>query len=489
MTDKTYITDLGIAVAGSVDSGKSTFVGVLTSGKLDDGDGSARIGVAKHPHEVQAKKTSDISTKAVITKNNKAITLFDLCGHDKYFKTTAYGISGHYPDYGFVIIGANKGILPMTKQHVTTLLSMNIPIIFIVTRYDITPQNIYAETIKMINTYCKNIVKLPAEFINSPYNQLHNEQSYKEDKIKYINNVCFFENNRQIAVPIITVSNKNGYYIDFINDVLSILKPRDPWKNFDDDTTKQIEERCTNRVIKKFLTNMDKNIFANSSNNTDHVFFVDTIYNPIGIGLVITGINRGGIVNVGDTFYLGPFGKEFKEIRIKSMNNYVKQKIFTADSHHRITIAVGTTDKDVNKHTVRKGMVMLKSKELIKKYLTFNFNAVITLFSHSATLKNGYTPSLQIGNVRQSARMILNKDLNSDKDHVKLKEFAIVSFKLKQRPEYIEPYQTFIFRSGCVHGVGVVTSVLPLAMDPDAKPDPVKKSKKSIKSTKPMKSA
>jgi GTPase len=126
-------------------------------------------------------------------------------------------------------------------------------------------------------------------------------------------------------------------------------------------------------------------------------------------------------------------------------------------------------------------MVMLKSKELIKKYLTFTFNAVITLFSHSATLKNGYTPSLQIGNVRQSARMILHKDLNSDKDHVKIKEFAVVSFKFKQRPEYIEPNQTFIFRSGCVHGVGVITNVIPIAMDPDAKPDPIKKSKKSIR--------
>ena len=77
--------------------------------------------------------------------------------------------------------------------------------------------------------------------------------------------------------------------------------------------------------------------------------------------------------------------------------------------------------------------------------------------------------------------MILNKDLNCDKDHVKLKEFAVVSFKFKQRPEYIEPFQTFIFRSGCVHGVGVITSVIPLAMDPDAKPDPVKKSKKTIR--------
>ena len=58
-----YITDIGITIAGSVDSGKSTFVGVLTSNKLDNGNGLARIGVAKHPHEIQSGKTSSISSK------------------------------------------------------------------------------------------------------------------------------------------------------------------------------------------------------------------------------------------------------------------------------------------------------------------------------------------------------------------------------------------------------------------------------------------
>ena len=474
MTDiKPYITDIGIAVAGSVDSGKSTFVGVLTTGKLDDGDGSARLSVAKHPHEVESKKTSDITTKSLITKNNSAVTLFDLCGHEKYFKSTAYGISGYFPDYSFLIVGANKGILPMTKQHITLLLSMNIPIIIIVTRYDITPQHIYQETIKMVQNYCRNIIKIPAEIINSPYIDSNNIESFKQEKIKYFNSNYFCEQNRQISVPVITVSNKTGYYIDYINDILSVLKPRNIWKNFDDDSTKQIEDRCVNRIIKKFI-NVDKSQFLNPSNNSEHVFFIDMVYNPIGIGIVVSGINRGGTINVGDTLLMGPFGKDFKEIRIKSMNNYVKQKIMSAGDHQRITIAIGTNDKDITKQSIRRGMILIKSKDLIKKYLTWRFDAVITLFSHSATLKTGYAPSLQIGHVRQSGRMVLNKDLNDDKDHIKIKEFANITFKFKQRPEYIEPFQTFIFRSGCVHGVGVITNVIPLINDVDGKPDPLK---------------
>lgn len=468
MTDIIYNTEIGIAVAGSVDSGKSTFVGVLTSGKLDNGDGSARIEVAKHPHEKSSKKTSDISTKTVLTKNNNGITLFDLCGHEKYFKTTTYGISGHFPDYSFLIVGANRGILPMTKQHCTLLMSLNIPIIIIVTRYDITPENTYNETIKHISNYCKNIIKIPAEIINNPFSD-----QKESSAINVIENML--KSNRQLYIPVITVSNKNGYFINFINEILNILKPRNMWENFIENLNMSIEEKCTNRIIKQFILNMEKpQLFDNFKNIKNHVFFVDTIYSPVGIGIVLTGINRGGIINVGDTLYLGPFGKEFKPVKIKSMNNYYQQIITSAKDHDRITIAISYNDKEINRKTVRKGMVLVKSKEVYNENLCYRFDAAITIFSHSATLKNNYTPSLQIGNVRQSGRMIIKPELNEDRDHIKLKEFGYVTFKFKIRPEFIEKYQTFVFRSGCVHGVGVILNVLPILMDDDAKPDPVK---------------
>ncbi len=472
MTDIIYNTEIGIAVAGSVDSGKSTFVGVLTTGKLDNGDGSARMEIAKHPHEKSSKKTSDISTKTVVTKNHNAITLFDLCGHEKYFKTTTYGISGHYPDYAFLIIGANRGILTMTKQHITLLMSLNIPIIIIVSRYDITPQNTYNETIKHIVNYCKNIIKIPAQIINNPFNPSTQNDSVKKDNI--IEDMMNF--NRQLYIPVITISNKTGYFIDRILNIIDSMKPRNVWDNFIESTEseKTMDERCTNRIIKKFISNMDQKLFENFSNQKEHVFFVDTIYNPVGIGIVITGINRGGEINVGDTMYLGPFGKEFKPVRIKSMNNYYQQNITTANDHQRITIAIASNDKEINRKTVRKGMVLVKSKEIISQNLCWHFNAAITIFSHSATLKNNYTPSLQIGNVRQSGRMTINPDLNGGRDHIKLKEFGNVTFKFKCRPEFIEKSQTFVFRSGCVHGVGVILDTVPLLNDTDAKPDPIK---------------
>lgn len=43
--------DMRIAICGNVDSGKSTLVGVLTKGQLDNGRGSVRSKVFKHKHE------------------------------------------------------------------------------------------------------------------------------------------------------------------------------------------------------------------------------------------------------------------------------------------------------------------------------------------------------------------------------------------------------------------------------------------------------
>ena len=50
---------------GQPDSGKSTLTGVLTTGKLDDGRGSARTSVSAHPHEIQSGRTSAIVSHVV----------------------------------------------------------------------------------------------------------------------------------------------------------------------------------------------------------------------------------------------------------------------------------------------------------------------------------------------------------------------------------------------------------------------------------------
>ena len=49
------------------------------------------------------------SSAEYIARASKVVTLVDLAGHERYFKTTAYGLTGHMPDYACLIVGANAG--------------------------------------------------------------------------------------------------------------------------------------------------------------------------------------------------------------------------------------------------------------------------------------------------------------------------------------------------------------------------------------------
>ena len=59
--DDRHFIDLRLAVLGHADAGKSTLLGVLTNGELDNGSGRARLNLFRHLHEIQTGRTSCIS--------------------------------------------------------------------------------------------------------------------------------------------------------------------------------------------------------------------------------------------------------------------------------------------------------------------------------------------------------------------------------------------------------------------------------------------
>jgi len=53
-------TFFSVAVVGNVDAGKSTLLGVLTHGELDNGRGTARLKLFRHKHEIETGRTSSV---------------------------------------------------------------------------------------------------------------------------------------------------------------------------------------------------------------------------------------------------------------------------------------------------------------------------------------------------------------------------------------------------------------------------------------------
>lgn len=76
------------------------------------------------------------------------ISFIDLAGHERYLKTTVFGMTGCMPDYVMLMIGSNAGIIGMTKEHLGLALALNVPVFVVITKIDMCPANILESTIK-----------------------------------------------------------------------------------------------------------------------------------------------------------------------------------------------------------------------------------------------------------------------------------------------------------------------------------------------------
>jgi GTPase len=570
------ISTTAVTITGSVDSGKSTFIGVLAYGELDDGRGSARKRVAKHQHERDTGRTSDISVRSIkIPENNTALTIIDLCGHEHYFHTTTYGLSGYYPDYAFLIVSANRGVLKMTEQHIRVLYSLCVPICVVVTHIDITPIEVYKNTKKEIEKLlCKfygnkiqpfftndethfhmvevefpqikqniadmekkvsqlkeelelelklelelelelenkittdpddkeknnkvesmnedNKVKLITENIESTKQKITEQKEYlkkKEDELIVRKNKIRSDVNhsltkinggKQFYFPIITISNKTGFFIDVAKDVIKNLPPRKLWSTVDE------QYITSHKIINHFVTALKGKKMDNLIQPVEplegNIFYIDTCFSPPGVGLVITGINRGSDVKLGNVMYIGPVNNRFIEFHVRGMHNNVQQSTSIIKDHWRATINMSLTNKKaIKRNQIRKGMIAVSSPSIIKN-ICYRCEAIMTFFSNSVTIKSGYSPVIHMGTIRQTVKITVDPDKNNGSDVVgfsgKSGNFAIVTMKFLKNPEYVEPYSVFLIRNGEVHGIGMILNTTSLDQDSEAAPDVQKRIRK-----------
>lgn len=92
----------------------------------------------------------------IATNSEKLVTFLDLCGHEKYLKTTMFGLVGLMPDYAMIIVGANMGVSRMTREHLGISLALGVPIFFVITKVDIAPPAVYDETLNTLMKILKS---------------------------------------------------------------------------------------------------------------------------------------------------------------------------------------------------------------------------------------------------------------------------------------------------------------------------------------------
>ena len=427
------MNEIKVIVCGPVDAGKSSLIGVLNNGILDDGRGKSRNYVLKHDHEITSGRTSNITVNTFIQKieennmnieknnkivtkininnnikyDNKIINLIDLAGHEKYLKTTVYGMLAYYPDYGIVVIGANTGITKLTKEHLGIMLYLKIPFIIVITKIDIAPPKIYSNLKKRLNKLLKNIGKEMIFFDKDDDKKIYN----------YLDN-----NDFNSKIPIISISNKDGTNINNLNFLLNRVPQMDNKRDID-----------------------------------IGLISIDSTFQVNGIGLIVCGTNLGNEFKIKDKCYIGPYNGKFYSVTIRSIHNCLSENVTKSSNGSYYSFAIKFTNpKDcLNKTQIKKGMVLVDNLNGGKELVTDKFTAKVQILHHSTMIKDGYCPLIHIGPVRQSAKIkILNKEFLKSGDN------AILEFNFLYHPELIQEGQMLFFRDGSTKGVGTINKLL-----------------------------
>ena len=171
---------INIGVLGEEGTGKSTLIGVLINGILDNGRGLARRGVLRHKHEILCGKTSSFSHHIlgfdekgeltnydklerpslvkIVSKSTKIINFYDMAGSTKTFnRTTLTALSNEYLDYLLFVISAKEVMTKKTEDLLRFIYNINLPIITIINKIDLISEE---ELNKVINKYQDIVIGL-----------------------------------------------------------------------------------------------------------------------------------------------------------------------------------------------------------------------------------------------------------------------------------------------------------------------------------------
>ena len=111
------------------------------------------------------------------------------------------------------MVGANAGIVGMTKEHLGLALALSVPVFVVVTKIDMCPPNVLQETLKLLVKILKSqgCRKVPV-MVKTPDDVVLSATNFVSERL------C----------PIFQVSNVTGQNLDLLKNFLNLLTTRSP---------------------------------------------------------------------------------------------------------------------------------------------------------------------------------------------------------------------------------------------------------------------
>lgn len=433
------VPSVKVAIVGNVDSGKSTLCGLLSKGIADDGNGKTRATVFNYNHENSSGRTSSVAHEImgwdedgkqqfpdhfsqnknkywneVVKKSSKFVNLIDLCGHEKYLKTTMTGMVGLVPDYAMVIVGANLGLSKMTREHLGIAMSMKLPFFIVVTKVDMVDKAVLDQTVSDLKKLMKHpsCGKMPLVI-------------EKDEDINFA--TSDIDQPASVLCPIFKVSSVSLENIDLLIKFFYRMKSRN----------------AVNPLI---------------GSNTDPLQIgIHETFTVKGVGLTMAGTLLSGTLNTGQVVLCGPdkLGK-FKSLVVSSVH-VNRVPVETAYSGDYICCAVKPANKKnvITRKDIRKGMMLLDPN--LEPVPAWEFDALVEVLQITARISIGYQAYMHCGMIRQSVTVV-----TMDKDVLMPKDIARVRFRFMFSPEYIRKDLPLLIREGRTKVKGTITRVVPI---------------------------
>ena len=477
------LQDLRIAVCGSTGSGKSTLVGVLVGGTLDNGDGSVRQGVFNHKHEFDTGRTSSVvhrvlgfdetgritnydsqeaaaaiatathpaampgrasaqdavsgyaslsqaenSTRTIAERSVKLVTLMDLAGDSRYSKTAIFGMTSRLPGYACVCIaGDSTSAEDDITEYVQLCTALRIPLFIVVSKVD---------TLNEIEV---------DDFLSEASLALRSHGGLKSTLVSSLDEakraVELVSGSVQSVVPVFLVSSVDGSGITELKMFLHHLP--------------QCQPQCTNMPAEVLL---------------DSSFVVQEV------GPVMCGYVTKGSVAVGQLMLLGPDRRgNFHHATVHSI--HVKGSHVTrVCAGSEATFAVGTIPNGVD--ISRKGKVLVDPEAIPN--VGREFEMTVKVLTKGDSVTTNQEPIVHCRNIRQAAKIVWVSP-----EPLQWNEVGRMRCRFMYNPEVIDEASVVVLRWGR-HAklIGTVCTVSPvtpsispqmraqLAPSPPADPSP-----------------
>ena len=389
-------SQIRVAFIGISNSGKTVLCSILSSSKN-----------LTENLKVEEKQNSNSTINEYLIKNiseiKNDIKLLDMSGNDKFGKITLYGMCSLNPDYCVVVISANMGLTLTTKEFIEIAIILETPLIFVITKYNITPDFIYEDILNEI----KNLIS--GDGINK-----NPKVIFKNDDILSLSKNFLNEN----ICPIFKISMEDENEIE---------------------------------IFKLFLQNIPLLKKVNNNNYDKTMYYITNIYTKEEgkSNLIVNGFLYNGIINKNSKMLLGPdLNAQFSEITIQSIY-YNDNPVDIVYSNNICCLSIDT------QIDIRKGMIIIDkvSKENLPKIYN-EFSAIIMVVDNNTILKQNFICVLYCRNIRQSCQIL-------DIQHFSMKcgEKGKVKFRFLKYPECVKVGDRIIIFESKIRAVGVIIEV------------------------------